>query len=115
LSFGDRGIDRCIDRGMNDGVQIRARIRVGQDDIPQGAPVEGAVGLEDAISKASHDGVEDWLARLLELPRDGIGVDPVGAPCLEAAGNRALAGADVAGDGNAQPARGVRRRAAPPR
>jgi hypothetical protein len=100
---------------VHDGIQVGASGGVRENDVAKSAAVEAAIRLQDPVPEPPYDGVENRLAWRLELPRDGIGVNPLGAPCLEQPGNGALAGGDVAGDGDPQPPRGVRTRAAPPR
>lgn len=100
---------------MDDRIQVGAGGWVVKDDVAKPPAVDAAVRLEDVVPEPSYDGVEHRLARRLELPCHGIGIDPLAAPRFEKPGNGALAGGDVAGDGDPQPPRGVRRRAAPPR
>jgi hypothetical protein len=108
-------LDCREDGRMHNRIQVCPCLRVRQHELSERPPVEGTVGLQDLASKAPDDGVEDGLARLLELVGDGVRIDPLGAPGLEEPGDGALAGGDVASYGDAQPPGRVRRRAEPPR
>ncbi len=97
--------DQCSgargDSGMSDAVEGLSRIRVGEDDVGQGLPVQAAVAVQDARAERLDEGLQAFGAGLDHLAGDGIGVDDVGAKVREQPGDCGLSGADTAGETDA--------------
>lgn len=85
---------------MHDGFEGAELTRIGEDALPQQAPVEGAIGCENFMAEMRYDACEYLLPGLLELASDRICINGVGTESLELSDNGAFATGDIASESN---------------
>ncbi len=82
--------------GVQDLLEQTPLCRVGENDLPQAAPVEPAGNVQDARTDCGRDPVQGRLAGLDDVPRDLVRVDDDGAARSEQVGDSRLPAGDTA-------------------
>ena len=98
--IGDRRLPRdgeIPDGGVGDGFEVGAGGVVAEHQCPEGRPVEGAVGCDDAGAEALGDGGQCGRAGLDRFTGQQVVVDDDRAVAREARADGALARADATG------------------
>ena len=94
---GQSAVDLGTDSRMDDGVQARQLVDIGEHPCGEPRSVQLARCQQDVVAEFGDDRREDGLAGSLQFMGDGVGVDDFEAACGEHRGHRGLATADSAG------------------
>ena len=89
---------------MQNRFEVAPRAGIVEYQLPQSAPVERALAVDDPGAKALDHLGEPRCARLDDAPGRHIGVDDGNAKIRESLGNRALAAGNAPGEADAQAA-----------
>ena len=89
-------------QGMHDAVQRGALLVVDERLGRQGRPVQRAVGQQDVLAERVDQRRQPLGAGFDDFPGDHVAVDDDAAALIECGGHRRLAGADTAGQTDAQ-------------
>jgi hypothetical protein len=92
---------------MDDPVEPRAGVGVGEHDRRERGSVQGAVRGQDAVAERLHDRGQARAARLEDLAGDAVGVDDDRSSLGQQRRDRALPRPDPAGQPDAQHPRTV--------
>jgi hypothetical protein len=95
------------DEGVDDGVEKRTLLGVGEDDRCQRRPVQDAVRAQYPVTECLDDGGQSRRTGCQHLTGDQVGVDDHGPARGEQRRHGALARSDSAGQPDAQHTRTV--------
>jgi len=90
------------DQGMDDRVQLRARVSIAEDERAEPVPVQGAVRAEHADAEGFGDARQPGRARGDHLPGRHVRVNEYGPVSGQPPGYLTLAGPDTSGQPDPQ-------------